>query len=221
MNSSCPPRCVGDHPPVKPTVPRRQSARLAGKPTDNVCIPNYTKPGVDAIWKAAHEKDNPSVFGKELVHSSELEHQSLEVPRLDQPHSAPSGSPHPISSPELGVGFEASSHPYRHGTRVPNSKDGFERTKNDRLDLPAPQDKKRWSELDGTLAVVRPGRFTSAWIHSTPSSKLATVFDDFLYEFFKENCGLVEPPPVSPPNSGRAKHKGLEKLRRRKQAGTS
>ena len=83
--------------------------------------------------------------------------------------------------------------------------------------MPAPKDKKRWSELDGTLAVVLPRRFTSAWIHSTPSSKLATVFDDFLYEFFKENCGLVEPPPVSPPNSGRAKHKGLEKLRRRKQ----
>ena len=42
-------------------------------------------------------------------------------------------------------------------------------------------------------------------------------FDNVLYDFFKENCGLVEPPAVSPSNSGGRRHKGLENLRRKKQ----
>ena len=202
--------CVNNHPPLL-----RRSARLAGIDTDNQCLPNYTKPGVDAIWKAANEKDNSSVFGEELLHP--LEHKTLEVPLPDQPHSAPSGSPHPTSSAELGVGSETSFYPYRHDTRSPNAKEGFKRTKNSRLDLPAPSNKKLWSELDSILSDILPRRFTHAWIRSTPSSQLASVFDNFLYDFFKEHCGLVELPSAPPPRSGGSKHKGLEKLRRDKQ----
>ena len=171
---------------------------------------------MDAVWKAAHEKNpNPSDFG-EVQPQSDSEHKTLEVPLPEQPHSAYNGGPHPKSSSELGAGFEASNFPFHHGTRAPNSKDDFERTKNDRLDMPAPSDNKKWTELETILSDILPKRFTNAWIHSTPSNKLATDFDDFLYDFFKENCGLVEAPKTTPPNSGN-KHKGLEKLRRQKQ----
>lgn len=169
---------------------------------------------MDVVWKAACEKD-PFEF-KEVSPQS-LERNSPEAPRPVQPHSVLAGGPHPISSSELGVGFQASNYPYRHGTRVPNSKDDFERTKNVRLNLPAPHDKKRWIELDAVLSDVLPRRFSAAWIRSTPPPRLATDFDDFLYEFFKEQCGLVEIPPNSPPNAGSKRHKGLEKLRQKKQ----
>ena len=204
--------------PSPPSPPSRRSSRLAGHPSNNLCIPNYIKPGVDVVWKAAGEKDiTLSEFDEVPPQCDELERKSLEVPLPVQSHSVPSDGQHPISSAKLGAGFEASNYPYRHGTRVPNSKDDFERSKKDRLNLPAPNDKKRWTELDAVLSDVLPRKFTAAWIRSTPSTRLATNFDNFLYDFFKENCGLVEPPAVSPSNSGGTRHKGLENLRRKKQ----
>ena len=62
---------------------------------------------------------------KAMLLSPTDEHKSFEVPPLDQPHSAPRADPHPINSPELGAGFEASTHPYLHDTRASDS----ERTK--------------------------------------------------------------------------------------------
>lgn len=95
-------------------------------------------------------------------------------------------------------------------------KGDFERSKNCRLNLPAPQDKKRWTELDAVLSDVLPRRFSAAWVRTTSPSRLASDFDNFIYEFFKEHCGLVEPCVLSPPSSG-SKHKGLERLRQQKQ----
>ena len=46
---------------------------------------------------------------------------------------------------------------------------------------------------------------------------LAKAFDEFIYDFFKENCGLAEPPKTTDPTHSGSKHKGLEKLRRKKQ----
>ena len=202
--------------PSPPSPPSRRSARLAGHPSNNLCIPNYSKPGLDVVWKATCEKDiTPFEFEEVPPQCDELERKTLEVPLPVQSHSVPSDDQHPKSSAELGAGFEASNYPYRHGARVPNLKEAFERSKNDRLNLPAPNDKKRWAELDAVLSDVLPRKFTAAWIRST--SRLATDFDNFLYEFFKENCGLVEPLAVSPPNSGGHRHKGLETLRRKKQ----
>jgi hypothetical protein len=98
---------------------------------------------VDVEWKAVHEKES---FKSVEVPSLDIpEHKSLEDPPLEQPHSALCGDPHPISSTELGVGFEASPHPYQHGTRTSDLKGDFERSKNSRLDLPAPS---RQTEMD-------------------------------------------------------------------------
>lgn len=177
-------------------------------------MPNYTEPGVDVVWKAAHEKE--TFKSVEVQFLDVPEHQTLEDPLLDQPHSAPCGGQHPISSPELGAGFEASSHPYHHGTRTPDSKDDFERSKNSRLNLPAPHDKEKWAELDAVLSDVLPRRFSPAWVRTTPSSRLATDFDFFIYEFFKDHCGLVEPSVGPSPTVG-SNHKGLERLRQQKQ----
>ena len=54
------------------------------------------------------------------------EHKTLEDPLLVQPHSALSGDQHPMSS-TLGVGSEASFHPYQHGTWTPDAKGDFDR----------------------------------------------------------------------------------------------
>ena len=145
--------------PSPPSPPSRRSARLAGHPSNNLCIPNYSKPGLDVVWKATCEKDiTPFEFEEVPPQCVDLERKTFEVPLPVQSHSVPSGDQHPESS-ELGAGFEASNYPYRHGTRVPNSKDDFERSKNDRLNLPAPNDKKRWAELDAVLADVLPRKF--------------------------------------------------------------
>lgn len=201
--------------PSKPNLlPSRRSERLASIQTDLQCIPNYTKPGVDVVWKAAHEKE--TFKSVEVPFLDVPEHKTLEDPLLDQPHSAPCGDQHPISSPELGAGSEASTHPYHHGTRTPDLKGDFERSKNSRLDLPAPHDKEKWTELDAILSDVLPRRFSPAWVRTTPASRLATDFDFFIYEFLKDHCGLVAPPVVSPSNSG-SRHKGLERLRQQKQ----
>jgi hypothetical protein len=125
-------------------------------------------------------------------------------------------SSHPISSFELGDEFEASSYPYHHGTRTPNKED-FKRTKNSRLDLPATGEKKRWVELNAILSDVLPRKFSRTWISSTPSSDIASRFDTFLFEFFKENCGIVEPVESKPQVNNSSKHKGLSCLRLKKQ----
>ena len=203
-------RCVSDHRPP----PVRRSSRLAGKKSDNLCIPNYTN--LEEVWKAAHEKD--SAFDSEEVplQCTNTEHKTLEVSPPVQSHSAHQGGPHPTRS-NLGDGFETSKHPYHHGTRASNSKGNFERTKNTRLDLPKPNDKKRWKELNAILSDVLHKRFSNTWIRSTPSSHLATDFDDFIYEFFKEHCGVVDPLADNSPRPSGYRHKGLEKLRLQKQ----
>ena len=144
--------CAMNPTPFPP--PSRRSARLAGDQPNNLCIPNYTKPGVDVVWKAACEKD-PFEF-KEVSPQS-LERNSPEAPRPVQPHSVLAGGPHPISSSELGVGFQASNYPYRHGTRVPNSKDDFERTKNVRLNFPAPTIRKDGLNSTQSYRMCCPG----------------------------------------------------------------
>jgi hypothetical protein len=204
-------RCVSNHHP-----PPRRSNRLAGLSSDNVCLSNY-KSGEKEIWNAAHEKDSSSSeFGKVPHQDIILEHKTLETPQPDEPHSANFSNPHPVSSPELGDGFEASFNPYRHGTRDPDSKDDYERKKNVRLNLPDSHDKKSWNELDLILSDVLPRMFNSAKIRSTPSSQLATEFDDFLYGFFLDLCGTVESPIAKQKANSGFKHKGLESLRRRK-----
>ena len=209
---NCFPRCASNQ---QPPPTQRRSSRLAGNNANLMCIPNY-KPGLEVVWKAAHEKDNTSAEFAEMPLSPMAEHKTFEAPQPVQPHSAPSGGPHPFSSSELDAGFEASNYPYRHGTRVPNSKDDFERNKNGKLNLPAPHDNKAWNELDDFLGDILPKRFTNSWIRRTPSSQLATIFDDFIYEFLKEHCGLVEPKEATQPPRV-TKHKGLENLRQKKQ----
>ena len=96
----------------------RRSARVAGIQVDHQCIANYTTPGVDVVWKAAHEKDStPSEFDEVLVQSRRTR-KTLEVPLPDKPHSTLCGDPHPSS----GDGSEASFYPYHHGLRTSNSK---------------------------------------------------------------------------------------------------
>lgn len=194
----------------------RRSSRLTGARADIVCLPNY-KSDLEVVWKSTKDTHSDEFSEVLLCSSPESKRKSPEVPPPEQPHSAPSGGPRPYSSPELDDGFEASTYPYRHDTRAPNSKDDFGRSKNQRLNLPATHDKKAWLELDAILSDVLPRRFSSSRIRSTPTARLAADFDELIYNFFKENCGLVEPPIVAPPNSGEAKHKGLERLRRKKQ----
>lgn len=194
----------------------RRSSRLAGvKPISG--IPNYTKSGVEQVWKGAHEKNISSFVGEALERKSQDPlHKSFEDPRPVIPHSTLMSSSHPISSFELGDEFEASSYPYHHGTRTPNKED-FKRTKNSRLDLPATGEKKRWVELNAILSDVLPRKFSRTWISSTPSSDIASRFDTFLFEFFKENCGIVEPVESKPQVNNSSKHKGLSCLRLKKQ----
>ena len=124
-------------------APVRRSSRFNGAQSDNLCIPNYTKPGVDVVWKAANEKNNTTSEYEEVLAQDVLDHKTLEVSPLDEPHSAIIGGPCSMSSQELSIGYEASNHPYLHGTRASSSKDDFERTKKDKLDLPAPKNSSR------------------------------------------------------------------------------
>ena len=91
------------------------------------------------------------------------EHKTLEDPLLVQPHSALSGDQHPMSS-TLGVGSEASFHPYQHGTRTPDAKGDFERSKNSRLDLPAPNEFGRSIDFEDDGV----GRILHAVLKKTP-----------------------------------------------------
>ena len=205
---------ISETPPISAT---RKSTRLACIEVVHQSIPNYTKPGVDVVWKSAHEKKNPIPAKFDEVPVRSRTRKTLEVPPLDQPHSALRGDQHPIDSFESGAGLEASNYPYHHGTRTSNSSGDFERSKNCRLDLPAPKDKNKWTELDTDLSEILPRVFTAARINSTPSSHLTTAFDEFLYDFFRQRCGVVEPPTSPPSTPNNAKHRGLEKLRRQKQ----
>ena len=51
---------------------------------------------------------------------------------------------------------------------------------------------------------------------ATPSSDIANRFDTFIYEFFKENCGIIDL-NTTPKVKERSKHKGLVRLRLKKQ----
>ena len=212
MNSSSS-RCGSSH-----QIPaRRSSARLAGVNSDNLCIPNYTKSGVDSVWKSAHEKNSSSVFDAVPLHCANTKCKSLEVPPQVQLHSANSGDPLPKSLHKLGAGFEASHYPYRHGTRASNSNAVYNRSKNERLDLPFANDKKRWTQIDAILSDVLPRKFNAAWIRTTPIHSLATIFDDFLYDFFKENCGTTSICDKASVKKKVFRHRGLENFRRQKQ----
>ena len=70
---------------------------------------------MDVVWKAVCEKDITLVeFDEVPPQCDDLERKSLEVPLPVQSHSVPRDDQHPISSAELGAGFEASNYPYRH-----------------------------------------------------------------------------------------------------------
>jgi hypothetical protein len=204
--------------------PRRRSLRLAGNKADDACLPNQ-----DVVWKEDEKTPSAESGNSQLCSQSdssscdeyENKHQSTGTDQLVQPHYASYGKPHPrvskeLVSKEMDAGFGKSIHPHLHGERCSNSKEDFERSKNPRLNLPPSGEKKKWNDLDAILSDVLPRIFNKHWVRKTPSSKLSNQFDKFVFDFFKENCGLVEPPAAPPPNSGQAKHKGLESLRRRK-----
>ena len=189
-------------------LPRRRSSRLAGELADNVCLPNY-KPELEVVWKAPHEKKKPtdeSVVVQRCL-APECKHKTPESLQPEQTHSAPSGGPHPISPLGLDGGFEASSYLYRHGARTTDSKEGFERSQRLKINIPSPNDKKAWSELNAILSDILPRRFPNNWIRSTKSDRISAEFDNFLYDFLVNAYSVIPPPAVPSPNAAN----GIEK----------
>ena len=91
-----------------------------------------------------------------------------------------------------------------------------------KLDLPKPSDNVRWKVLNAELSSALPQVFTSSIIHSMSTSDLSKKLDSYLYNFFAEKCGVCKPTEC-PDNPARSKglrtrfrHRGLERLRRKK-----
>jgi len=60
--------------------------------------------------------------------------------------------------------------------------------------------------------------FTNNYVKTHSSKIFANHFDTLIWEFFKNHCGLVDPPSNLPkPITGKPKHTGLASLRRKKQ----
>jgi hypothetical protein len=126
----------------------------------------------------------------------------------DQHHSVP---------PNSGLEGSNSSYTYHHISRNSNSKPDFERIMKPALNLPLSSNKKAWKELNTILADVLPRIFSQDSINALSTTKLSNKFDTFLYGFLKEHCGVVAASePIINKHKGPRPHRGLERLRQRK-----
>jgi hypothetical protein len=72
-----------------------------------------------------------------------------------------------------------------------------------------------WKKIDEELQIALPLVFSDEIIRSTPIATLSSKFDSWLYSFFEERFGLT-PAKTSRITKKRFRHRGLERLRRRK-----
>lgn len=106
-----------------------------------------------------------------------------------------------------------------HATRESNLSN-LEREKQPKLNLPSPNDRARWKELDGKLENIVPYKFSQTKIETQPVSKTSADFLKWLHGFLKVECGIMDPKAAPGKNRKKPKppHKGLEKLRKKKLA---
>ena len=178
----------------------------------------------------------PVVLSDSDSAAEESKHNTDESPQPEQHHSAKKAwsphkcgphfdsSPSPMSSSDDEEGLDDSNiswkgMQYLHNYRDPGFKSDFENTQRQKPKLPPLSDKKQWNELDLELSTVLDEVFSKNKVQSIPSNRFADHFDTLIWEFFKNHCGLEEPPSnLPPPILGPPKHKGLESLRRKKQS---
>jgi hypothetical protein len=109
------------------------------------------------------------------------------------------------------------SSPNQHSNRDSNAFPTLERDKKVKLQLPKSDDPK-WFELDQKLKDALPRIFNKSTIRTLNPQILSRKFDDWLYKFFEDECGIV-PPPASvtrQPSFQKRPHKGLAQLREAK-----
>ena len=143
-------------------------------------------------------------------------------------------SPNLHSPPQVNLVLESSlnsddfiptiSGSFNHKTRSTNLTD-FEKSQPQRINFPRSSDKATWSEINEELRLALPQVFTKTYINTTCITELSKKFDEWLYSFFIERFGVVENPSdvanESTPckesrNQKKFRHRGLERLRRRK-----
>ena len=190
---------------MKWNVVREQQAARGKNATAKATFPVLVdaEKALDKERFDAHEK--PLVFDKSLLddgQSKNLHSQScLHEIELDS------------SVSNTNVLF--SGH-LNHKTRVTNlTNENYELKA--RINFPSSSD-PLWKDIDGQLAIILPRVFTQGVINKLDSSSLSKKLDSWLYDFFKEKFGIVSISDKGPSTKRVFKHRGLERLRKMKNA---
>jgi hypothetical protein len=165
------------------------------------------------------------------VHNSHRAKESFDKTQEENKQSTNLHSPPPVnpqvpeSSSENDDFVPSDSGPLNHKTRNTNLTD-FDASQSLKIKFPKSSDNAAWSELDKELNEALPRVFDDDLINSSTSTELSKKFDAWLAEFFIERCGTVPDGDVDPSDSTQRdgssgskkifRHRGLERLRRRK-----
>ena len=103
-----------------------------------------------------------------------------------------------------------------HKARISNLSD-FEQNSKTRINFSPSGDKVAWSDVDIELSEALPRLFNQNLINSNIStSDLSKKFDNWLHAYFLEKFGSIPIKVTSRPKKKKVRHRGLERLRRKK-----
>jgi hypothetical protein len=103
------------------------------------------------------------------------------------------------------------SPPKQHPNRNSNIPQTAERNKKEKLQLPKSYD-PIWKELDKDLSIALPMIFKKSLFRKLTSDELIRKFDDWIYKFFLDRCGVMPIPEQKAPFVKKP-HKALERVR--------
>lgn len=159
-------------------APLRRSSRLAAMQAR--AAQTTTAPFGEQINNGAESIDSPS--------QTLLSHKTFtETVARNKPHSGMSHTMLPLD------GNSDYSTKYSHQSRDSISLPNFERNQKQRLKLPLSSD-SIWKIYDNDLKIALPKIFPKSFINNEKNSisEIMTKFDDWIYNFFKDQCGLYE-----------------------------
>ena len=153
-------------------------------------------------------RNKPSKF----VSSAQTRKSPVETAIPVQHHSTTIRSESKVDQQNVDEAIDCNvSNQNQHPTRISNLLPNFERNKQEKLQLPSPND-PIWKETDAELKAALPQIFNKQIRDSMNSQGLIEKFDTWIYKFLKQKFGTV-PPYEKKPTFVKKPHKGLLRLR--------
>ena len=103
----------------------------------------------------------------------------------------------------------------RFKVRAADSLSGMQRNKQDSIAYP-PASSAKWKVIEDELDIALPLVFSPSLIKRTDTQSLVKKLNEWLFEWFKQQFGLKEPPPVRAEPFKARKHPGMLRLRLKK-----